>query len=135
MLRDTDLAHNWQKYFSVDHNSPYFVEYLLGDPGFLGLDHFILRRIDAREVAYVDSDPIMRAFNKLHAGYRVKVEWEIDGMKMLFKSFLDICPNYRSSFALIFEITVIITNFLHRRRQDFSTSLQQRESSEGEWRG
>ncbi|PXF42843.1 hypothetical protein BWQ96_07437 [Gracilariopsis chorda] len=87
VLRDTGLSRNWQEHFAVDHDSPHPVEYLLGDPGYLGLDHFILRCIDARELANVDQDPVLRAFNKLHAGYRVTVEWGIGGLKQLFRRF------------------------------------------------
>lgn len=44
-------------------------------------EHFILRRIDAREMGDIDSDPVLLGLNKMHAGYRVAVEWGVGGMK------------------------------------------------------
>lgn len=73
-LQDTEWVRNWKGAVFADHNSPYPVEYLLVDRGYLGLDHFVFRRIDAREGADVDSNAVMRAFIKLHFEYRMKVE-------------------------------------------------------------
>ena len=61
-LRATDLAQNWTSYFSTDEDSPDPVEYVLGDPGYIGMDQFILRRVDRRE-ADGDGNPVVAAFN------------------------------------------------------------------------
>ena len=79
-LRNTDLGLNWTDYFEIDYDSPYPVEYLLGDPGYLGMDHFILRRFDGREMDDVNN-PVVDAFNRFHSGFRVSVEWGIGGLK------------------------------------------------------
>jgi hypothetical protein len=42
---------------------------------------FIMKRIRRREIGLnVDQDAI-RAYNKMHARYRVRMEWAINGLK------------------------------------------------------
>lgn len=48
ILRAADLARNWRNYFTTDDDSPHPIEYLLRDPGYLRMEHFILRRVDGR---------------------------------------------------------------------------------------
>jgi hypothetical protein len=50
------------------------MEYLLGDPGYVGQDMFIMRRIGQREAAAEGEMSVVDAFNSMHAGYRVQVE-------------------------------------------------------------
>lgn len=69
ILRVTTLARNWQSYFNLEPNAAEPTGYLLGDPRYLGADHFTLRRIDARELSFVDIDPVIKAFNEYHSGY------------------------------------------------------------------
>jgi hypothetical protein len=47
-LRQTDLFSNWRRYFQ-NENRDIVEEYLLGDPGYIGADMFILRHADNRE--------------------------------------------------------------------------------------
>jgi hypothetical protein len=56
-------------------------EYLLGDLVYLGLDMFILRRADFREVAKEQQTPIIEAFNRRHGRKQVKVEWGIQRIR------------------------------------------------------
>jgi hypothetical protein len=106
-LRHTEIATRWREFFSNDPDSVDPVEYLMGDPGYQDLDHFILRRIDRRELPNVDNGPILRAFNKRHAGDRIAVEWGIGGLKMRFPKFLETCPNRRDRFGLMFRTAAI----------------------------
>lgn len=78
------------------------LEYLLGDPGYFGLDEFILRRVSGRETSS-KNNPVVAEFNKMHAGYRVQVEWGIGGMKMKFEKCLHTCPNWREAFELLLK--------------------------------
>jgi hypothetical protein len=62
------------------HGDEYF-EYLLGDHGYLGEDVFIMKRIGRCEIGpNVDQD-VIRAYNKMHVGYKVQMEWGIGGLK------------------------------------------------------
>lgn len=56
----------------------------------MGMDQFILRRIDSREISNQDNNPVINAFNKMHAGERVAVEWGIR-MKGNFLKFMSEC--------------------------------------------
>lgn len=49
-LRGSCLERNWQIYFKVDPDSPHPVKYLPGNPGYSGMDHFIFRKFDGREI-------------------------------------------------------------------------------------
>jgi hypothetical protein len=118
-LRNTEISIRWRDFFANDPDSHVPLQYLLGDPGYVGLEQFILRRVDRREVPNVDSDPLLRAFNKRHAGQRIAVEWGIGGLKSKFKKFLGIFGNRRDRFGIMFRTAAILTNFIHRRRQDF----------------
>jgi hypothetical protein len=55
----------------------------------------------------------------MHAGERIAVEWGIGGMKRKWKRLMKGFENTREKFADIFFAAAILTNFLHRRRQNF----------------
>jgi DDE superfamily endonuclease len=78
-LRACDIYDNWREYFRCD-NLDDVQEYLLGDPGYMGAEMFILRRVDGREVID-EGSAVADAFNKRHASRRVQVEWGIGGLK------------------------------------------------------
>jgi hypothetical protein len=52
-----------------------------------------------------------------------KLNWGIGGLKNKFRQFLTQCPNRRNRFARLFEACARLTNFIHRRRFDFSSTL------------
>ena len=78
ILRQSALYSNWKQYFTV--KSEYF-EYLLGDPGYVGEEMFIMRRLGEREIPEGADLSRIRLYNKMHAGYRIRVEWGIGGLK------------------------------------------------------
>jgi hypothetical protein len=110
-LRLTDLFTNWRRYFQ-NENRDIVEEYLLGDPGYMGAEMFILRRVDNREADA--ANPVIRAYNKRHAAIRVQVEWGIGGLKKRFKRFLGTCPTPRDLLTPVFESCCKLTNFIHR---------------------
>jgi DDE superfamily endonuclease len=118
-LRASHIHANWRNYF---RNSPDEVqEYVLGDPGYMGAEMYILRRIDRREQPqHENGDLVAEAFNRRHASKRVQVEWGIGGLKSRFRRFLGIFPCRRDAFATYFEACARLTNFIHRRRLDFT---------------
>jgi hypothetical protein len=95
-------------------------EYPLADPGYMGPEIYLLRRVDNREIQNAIRNPVVRAFNQRHAARRVEVEWGIGGPKNLFRRSLTKCPNRRNRFALPFKACARLTNFVHRSRLDFS---------------
>lgn len=122
-LRNSELHRDWRNRFTRTETADgsYF-EYLLGDPGYLGVDMYILRRVDRREInaGAAGFNLVVEAFNKHHAGIRIKVAWGIGGLKNRFNKFLGITPNRKVKFSIMFKAAAILTNFVHRRRQDFN---------------
>jgi hypothetical protein len=132
ILRASSLYQNWRSHF--EHRDDYF-EYLLGDPGYIGEDMFIMRRMAAREIP-VESQAVMEAFNKVHAGVRVQVEWGIGGMKRKWKRMMKTFDATKPKFTIIFKSACILTNFLHRRRMNMVARDNVNDDEEGEgWAG
>jgi DDE superfamily endonuclease len=121
-LRNSHLHHNWRDYFTNDDLDT-VQEYVLGDPGYMGVEMYVLRRVDNREMPNADENPVVGAFNQRHASRRVEVEWGIGGLKNKFRRFLTQCPNRRNRFALLFEACARLTNFIHRSRSDYSSTF------------
>jgi DDE superfamily endonuclease len=119
-LRHSILHNEWRERLTRS-NLDDAGEYLLGDPGYVGVEMYILRRVHRRELP---TDPnaaaVAEAFNRRHAAERVKVEWGIGGLKIRFRRLLTNCPSRRGSFAPVFTACCILTNFIHRNRMDFS---------------
>jgi hypothetical protein len=118
-LKMSHIHSHWREYFSAQSLDD-VGEYLLGDPGYLGADMYVLRRVDFREVAWEDQNPVISAFNRRHSHRKIKVEWGIGGVKNKWRRFLDVCPSRRRNFEAVFDACCRLTNFIHRSRQDFS---------------
>lgn len=59
--------------------------WLLGDPGCIGENMFILwRRGNIESPPDLDKGALM-AYNRMHVGYRLRVEWDIGGLKRKFR--------------------------------------------------
>ena len=66
IIMSSKLSKQWRNFFT--HDDDYF-EYLFGDPGYVGEDMFIMRRIGQREMTDDDDDDrnAILQFNKMHA--------------------------------------------------------------------
>ena len=84
ILRSSEFHANWREHFR--HDDVYF-EYVLGDPGYMGEEMYIMRRIDKSETMADGDISVTDAFNAMHAGHRVKVEWGIGGLKRKWRPF------------------------------------------------
>lgn len=113
ILRNSDLHANWRNYFTHTDET---MEYLLGDPGYSGSDMFIMRRVGVHEIPLGANAGAIHAYNAMHAGRRIKVEWGIGGLKCKFRRFLKPFDNTRPRFNHMFISAAILTNFLQRRR-------------------
>jgi hypothetical protein len=124
-LRHSEISQNWQRHFTI---TEHYQEYLLGDPGYMGENVFIMRRVDRREIPDdADENEIIsaiEAYNKMHAGYRIQVEWGIGGLKRKFKRMMKGFDASKDKFPLMFRAAAIMTNFIHRTRQDFSCIVE-----------
>lgn len=77
-LSESNLDPNWRQFFA--HINEY-VEMVLGDVSYIGTNHSLLHRMRKGEIPpcidcrhhHID------VFNKMHIGYRIRVEWGIGG--------------------------------------------------------
>ncbi|KAG9415386.1 hypothetical protein AC1031_008828 [Aphanomyces cochlioides] len=128
ILRHSQLYLNWRDHFTL--NEDYF-EYLLGDPGYVGEEMFIMRRIGERELhSDVDMSSV-RLYNKMHA-----VEWGIGGLKRKWRRLMKTFDATKERFPIMFTAGCIMTNFIHRREMDFTFDLLgQRDNQDAGWEG
>jgi hypothetical protein len=68
-------------------------EYILGDPRYMGVEMYILRRMDGRE-SVQETNPVIDAYNRRHGARRFQVEWGIRGLKDRTRRFLSWCLWY-----------------------------------------
>jgi hypothetical protein len=131
--RHSKISQEWRRYFTINDD---YQEYLLGDPGYMGEVVFIMRRVDRREIPADAEEELsaIDAFNKMHAGYRIQVEWGIGGMKRKFKRLMKGFDASKDKFPLMFKAAAILTNFIHRRRRDFHSQIDEDQIGNG-WQG
>lgn len=79
ILKYSEIDHKyWWQYFF--HDPPY-MEFLLGDPRYIGNEEYIIRCIGKVEIAPNVDLPTIHAYNKLHARYRFHNERGIGRVK------------------------------------------------------
>jgi DDE superfamily endonuclease len=125
ILRHSTLYREWRDYFV--HDDDYF-EYLLGDPGYIGEEMFIMRRVGRREVPDESDMGAIDLYNRMHAGYRVRVEWGIGGLKRKWKRFMKRFDSTKPKFPHLFQAGCIMTNVLHRRRMEMNFEVMGNQS-------
>lgn len=91
-----------------------------GDQGYTCLEKYIMCDFSKVERRALELPlGLAKRFNKMHVGYRLRVEWGISGLKTkcrcLQKRFDHLV---KPTFAITFTIATLLTNFLHRRRRD-----------------
>lgn len=122
-LHNTTLRHNWRKYFKSD-NSDEVQEYLLCDPGYMGVDAYILRLAERRELANGNNDRVVNSFNRRHAQQRVQVERGIGRLENRSRRYLEKLSNMRNFYAVFFPSYGSVTNCTHRGRVEFSIQYE-----------
>jgi hypothetical protein len=110
-LRRSDLYKNWRQFFTYDDR---YVEYLPGEPGYIGEEMFIMQRIRPRTARPGQNMDAMDAFNAAHGGMRVRVEWGIGGMKRKWRKILKKFEASVWKFPQLFRACAILTNFIQR---------------------
>jgi hypothetical protein len=96
---------------------------VFGDPGYVGEEMFIMRRVGRREIPEGSDMEAVDLYNKMHAGHRVQVEWGIGGLKRKWKRFMKRFDSTKPRFPHLFQAGCIMTNFLHRRRIDMNLEV------------
>ena len=92
-----------------------------------------MRRVDRREAdALGIESEVINAYNKVHAGYRVQVEWGIGGLKKRWKIMSKRYDLSRDKFCCVFHACCVMTNFIHRRRMNIQPVVIG-DNGNGEW--
>lgn len=74
------MEHNWRRLFTNRDN---YYEYVLGYQGYTSLEKYIMCGLSKTEIRCMNfALGLVKTFNQMHAGYRVRVEWGIGGLKM-----------------------------------------------------
>jgi hypothetical protein len=80
----------------------------------------------------------LTAYNKMHACYCVKVEWDIGGLNCNFWRLTKRFDITKPKNNRLFWAVAIMTNFIHRRRMDFAhyvVSEQPKPTQDYGWEG
>jgi hypothetical protein len=99
---------------------------------------FIMRRVGRREISEGSDVGAIDLYNKMHAGYRVRVEWGIGGLKRKWKRFMKRFDSTKPRFPHLFQADCIMTNFLPRRRMEINfevTGVQAQVAQDIGWDG
>ena len=133
-LHASSLNRNWRDYFT--HTNNYF-EYVLGDPGYQGRDQYILRRLRRQEQNLLADNDVINAYDNMHVGFRVQVEWGMGGLKRKWKRLLNRFDSTKSKYIFLFNAACYLTNYLHRRSQDFTYHIEEHNDDENDdgWDG
>jgi hypothetical protein len=62
----------------------------------------------------------MRAYNKMHVGFKVQVEWGIGGLKKQWRCFMKRFDSTKPKYAHLSQNAILLINFLHKRCMDFT---------------
>jgi len=100
------------------HDDEYF-NYLLRDPDYLGEEMFIVR-IGMCEVGLNNDQNVIRAYNIMHVGHKMQVEWGVGSLKRKWKWLMKKFDSTKPKYTHLFKATIILTNFLHRDQMDFT---------------
>ena len=74
----------------------------------------------------------IEAYNSMHAGQRVQVEWGIGGLKRKWRRMMKRFDAKLYQFSNLFYACAILTNFIHRRRGEMTNIV---EDCEAGWDG
>ena len=105
-LRASELHSSWREHFAHSDMDQYF-EYILGDSRYAGMEMFIMRRIQGHEIGDGISQEVVDTWNKMHAGYRIQVEWGIGGLKQQWRRLMKRFDNTRPQYQHLFDAVVL----------------------------
>ncbi len=120
IMCESNVYKNWCQFFM--HIDEYF-EYLLKDPGYLDEEMFVMFQLGKLKFVHGHDQNVINAYNKMHVGYRVKVEWGIRGLKWKWKQFMKHFNSTKSKYYHLFRVATIFTNFLHKHWMDFTYKI------------
>jgi hypothetical protein len=84
-----------------------YFEYLLGYPSYMGERMFIMWLIGQHELFLNTHLVTMKAYNKMHVGYRVKPKWGIEGLKSKWQRLMKRFDYAKPKFSHLFTESFI----------------------------
>jgi hypothetical protein len=86
----------------------------------MGKEMFIMQKIRKQRIVPNVNMDAMHAYNKMHLGYRVQIEWGIGRLKRKWKRFMKRFDSTKPKYSYLFKLKTLLTNSLHRRKMDFT---------------
>jgi hypothetical protein len=101
------------------HGNEYF-KYLLIDLRYMGKEMFVMHCIERHRLTLSTNVDAIKAYNEMHASYKVKVECSIGGFKHKLKRLMKIfdCTKPKSNHQL--QTYVLLIKFMHKCQWDFT---------------
>jgi hypothetical protein len=62
----------------------------------------------------------VQTYNKMHANFKVRMEWGIGGLKRKWRWFIKKFDSTKSKYVHLFQVAIVPTNFLHKKRMDLT---------------
>ncbi len=125
---DTGSFHVWTSYMnsictklaSIFCNTNDYFEYLLNDLSSMGEEMFVMWHLKRCELTFGHDLNVMHAYNKMHIGYKMWMEWGIGGLKQKWKRFMKCFDSTMPKSNHLFKIVTILTNFFHKHHLHFT---------------
>jgi hypothetical protein len=85
----------------------------------MGKEMFMMWRIGKQELTPNVNMNAMHAYNNMHVGYKVQVEWHIvQGLKRKWKRFMKRFDNTKPRYSHLIKYGTLLINFLPKRNMD-----------------
>ncbi len=84
---------------------------------------FIMQRIGRRKIAPITYMDIMHAYDNMHVGYRVHVEWGIGRLKRKWRKLMKSFDSTKPRYSHLFKSRALLINFLHKRKMELTYRL------------
>lgn len=104
------------------HVNKYF-ECLLENPNYMDERIFMMWHLGRRELVLKHNLDVMHAYKTSTCTYKVKVEWEIGGLKQKWERLMKCFDSTKEVYIHLFQAIIILTNFLHKHHLNFTYKI------------
>lgn len=133
ILKNSFVQRNLRQLFT---NQDHYFEFILEDQGYTGMEKYIMHGFNKVERRTLQLPPgLARTFNRMHADYRVRVEWGIRGLKMKWRRLQKRFDLVKPKFSIMFMVDALMTNFLHQWKRDIHEVVEGPKDARPQHRG
>ncbi len=79
-----------------------------------------MKRIRRCKVGFNVNQDAINAYNRMHFGYKVRMEWGMGGSKRKWRVLMKRFDSTKLKYTHLFKAATIFTNVLHRHIMDFT---------------